>query len=59
MLALGDNAFEAKLAGVPKYGLAITFDMLVEANARSGIGHDRCERGLADLERVSAQIVAV
>jgi hypothetical protein len=33
MLALGDNAFEAKLAGVPKYGLAVAVHMLVEPNA--------------------------
>jgi hypothetical protein len=33
--------------------------MLVEPNAGAGLGHDRCERGLADLERVTAQVVAV
>jgi hypothetical protein len=33
--------------------------MVVESNARTGLGYDRCERGLADLERVTAQVVAV
>jgi len=37
---------------------AIALDMLVEPNAEAGLGHDRCERGLADLERVAAQVVA-
>ena len=40
-------------------GRAVALDMLVESDARSSLGHDRCERGLADLERVTAQIVAV
>jgi hypothetical protein len=26
---------------------------------QSGLGHDRCERGLADLKRIAPQIVAV
>jgi hypothetical protein len=33
--------------------------MLIEADAGTGLGQDRCERGFADLKRVSAQIVAV
>jgi hypothetical protein len=45
---------------VPKHGLAIAFDMLVEPDAGAGLGHDRCERGLADLKRIAPpQIVAV
>ena len=40
-------------------GRAVAFDMLVEPDAGSGLGQDRCERGLADLERVTAQVVAV
>jgi hypothetical protein len=32
--------------------------MLVEPDAGAALGHDRCERGLADLERVSAQIAS-
>jgi hypothetical protein len=26
-------------------GRAVALDMLVEPNARAGLGHDRCERG--------------
>ena len=40
-------------------GRAITLDMLIEPDARAGLGHDRCERGLADLKRVAPQVVAV
>jgi hypothetical protein len=47
-----DVTFEAELAGVPKYGLAVALDMLVEPDAGVGLGHYRCERGLADLKRI-------
>ena len=40
-------------------GRAIALDMLVEPQAGGGLGEDRSERGLADLERIAAQIVAV
>ena len=33
--------------------------MLVEPDATSSLGHDRGERGLADLKRIAPQIVAV
>src|SRR5215831_7229468 len=33
--------------------------MLVEPNAGAGLGHDRCERGLTDLKRITPQVVAV
>ena len=33
--------------------------MLVEPDAGLGLGHDRCERGLADLKRIASQVVAV
>jgi len=33
--------------------------MLVEPNAWTGLGHDRYERGLADLKRIAPQVVAV
>jgi hypothetical protein len=33
--------------------------MLVEPDAGAGLGHDRCERGLADLKRIVPEIVAV
>src|SRR5262245_50622836 len=40
-------------------GLAIALDMLVKPDARAGLGHDRCERGLADLKRIAPEVVAV
>jgi hypothetical protein len=33
--------------------------VLVEPDAGAGLGHDRCERGLADLKRITPQVVAV
>jgi D-serine deaminase-like pyridoxal phosphate-dependent protein len=51
--------FEPELAGVCEHARAVAFDMLVEPNAGPGFGHDRCERRLADLERIAAEIVAV
>ena len=33
--------------------------MLVEPDAGLGLGHDRCERGLADRKRIAPQVVAV
>jgi len=38
---------------------AVAFDMLVEPDTGTGLCHDRSERGLADLERVTPQVVAV
>src|SRR5262249_12080928 len=38
---------------------AIAFHVFVEPDAGAGIGHDRCERGLADLKRITPQVVAV
>ena len=40
-------------------GRAVAFDMLVEPNTRSSLGHDRCKRGLADLKRITPQVIAV
>ena len=40
-------------------GWAVALDMLVEPDAGLGLGHDRCERGLADLKRITPQVVAV
>jgi hypothetical protein len=37
---------EAKLAGVPKYGLAVALDMLVEPDAGTGLGHYRASVAL-------------
>jgi hypothetical protein len=39
---------------VSEHSRAVGLDVLVEP-----FGHDRCERGLADLERVTPQVVAV
>src|SRR5262249_22952678 len=50
---------EAQLAGMGEDGRAVALDMLVEPDARSSLGHDRCERGLADLKRIAPQVVAV
>src|SRR5262249_54114727 len=33
--------------------------MLVEPDAGAGFGHDRCERGLADFQRITPQVVAI
>jgi len=33
--------------------------MLVEPDAGLGLDHDGCERGLADLKRITPQVVAV
>ena len=40
-------------------GRAVAIDMLIEPDAGAGLGHDRCERGLADLKRITPQVVAV
>jgi hypothetical protein len=39
-------------------GLTIALHMLVKPNAGAGLGHDRCERGLADLKRICCMAVA-
>jgi hypothetical protein len=38
---------------VPKHGLAVAFHVLIEANARSRLGEDHFERGLAALKRIT------
>jgi hypothetical protein len=58
-LALRDNGFEAKLAGVGEDGRAVALDMLIEPDAGAGLGHDRCECSLADLKRIAPKVVAV
>jgi len=40
-------------------GRAIAFHVFVEPDAGLGLGHDRRERGLADLKRIAPQVVAV
>jgi hypothetical protein len=59
ILALRDNAFEAKLAGMGEHGWAVALDMLIEPDAGAGLGHDRCERGFADFKWIAPEIVAV
>jgi hypothetical protein len=38
---------------------AVAFHVFVEPNAGAGLGHNRRERGLADLKRIAPQVVAV
>ncbi len=40
-------------------GRAVALDMLIKPDAGAGLGHDRRERGLADLKRITPQVVAV
>src|SRR5215813_12234432 len=42
-----------------KDGGAVAFHVFVEPDAGAGLGHDRRERGLADLKRVAPQVVAI
>src|SRR5262245_52070286 len=59
VLALRHDAFQAHLAGVGEDGRAVALNMLVEPDAGAGLGHDRRERGLADLKRIAPQVVAI
>ena len=36
-----------------------TLDALIEPDAGASLGHDRCERSLADRKRIAPQVVAV
>ena len=40
-------------------GRAVSLGMLAEPDAGVNPGHDRCERGLADLKRTAPQVVTV
>src|SRR5215831_14045845 len=57
--AASRQCFEAHLAGMGEDGRAVALGMLVEPDAGAGLGHDRCERGLADLKRIAPQVIAV
>src|SRR5262245_28201447 len=46
ILALPDDALEAKLAGVGEDGRAVALHVFGEPDAGAGLGHDRGERGL-------------
>ena len=59
VLPLRRDAFEPELAGMGEDGRAIALDMLVEPDTGAGLGQDRCERGLADLKRITPQVIAV
>jgi hypothetical protein len=60
ILALGHDAFEAHLAGVAEHGLTVVgLQMFVEPDAGASLGNHGCERGLAHLKRILAQVVAV
>jgi len=59
VLTLRDNAFEAELAGVAKYGLAIAFHVPVESNAWPSLGQDHFKCGLAAIQRIRSQIIAI
>ena len=47
-----------KLAGVGEDGRAVALDT-VEPDAGAGLGHDRRERGLADLKWITPEVIAV
>jgi hypothetical protein len=49
----------SKLAGMAENGLTIALHMLVKPNAGASLGHDGCERGLANLKRITPQIVPI
>ena len=57
ILALRDDAFKTHFASMGENGRAVAFNMLVEPDTGAGLGQDGCERRLADLERVTAQVV--
>ena len=59
ILTLRDNALKTHFAGVCEDGRAVAFHVFVELYAGAGLGHDRCERGFADLKRIAPQVIAV
>src|SRR6266581_3035906 len=59
MLALRDDALKTHFAGVREDSRAVAFHVFVEPDAGAGLGHDRGERGLADLKRIAPQVIAV
>src|SRR5260370_42340858 len=46
-LALRHNAFETEVASVPKNGLAVAFNVLVETDAGANLGQHHFQCGLA------------
>jgi len=59
ILALRDDALKTHLAGVGEDGRAVALHVFVESDAGAGLGHDRRERGLADLKWIAPQVVTV
>ena len=59
ILPLRHDPFKPHLAGMGEDGRAVALDVLVEPDAGSGLGHDRCKRGLADRKPIAPEIVAV
>jgi hypothetical protein len=59
ILPLRHDTFEPHLAGMGEDGRAVALDMFVEPDTATGLGQDGCERGLADLERIAAQVIPV
>src|SRR5262245_50931882 len=57
VLPFGHDAFESHLARMGEDGRAVALDMLVESDAGAGLGHNRRERSLADLKRITPQVV--
>src|SRR6516165_2752219 len=58
-LPLRHDTFEPHLAGMGENGRAVALDMLVEPDAGAGLVHDRCKHGLAALQRIAPEVVAV
>ena len=46
-------------AGMGEDGRAVALDMLIEPDAGAGLGHDRRERRLAHLQRITPEVIAV
>jgi hypothetical protein len=59
VLPLAHNAFKPELAGVAENLGAVALDVVIEPNAMTNPGQDGGQRGLADFERLAAEIVAV
>src|SRR5262249_9740789 len=56
---LRDDTLKAHLAGVGEDGWAVAFHVFIEPDAGAGLGYDRRKRGLANLKRITPDIVAV
>src|SRR5262249_26466656 len=59
VLALRHDTFKPHLAGVGADGRAVALNMLVEPDAGAGLGQHARKRSLADLKRITPQVVAV